>query len=343
MRNKHGVLLVNIGSPASYEVKDVKPYLRSFLMDKEVINLPYILRWILVNLIIIPRRAPNSAAKYKQVWLDEGSPLTVYSERFRKLVQSFLGVKFIVETGMSNSSPTIEEAFVKLLNSNIDSLLVVPMYPQFAQATSGSVKNEILRLEKKYHLQHKPVIFLPPFYSEKSFVDNSVRITKAFLDGKTVDHYLFSYHGLPESQILKNSFCQINNECCAKQSSRLQGCYRAQCIQTTKLFALELGLRDDQWTLSFQSRLGRAKWLGPSTEDTLKELAHKGIKNLAVLSPSFVADCIETIEELGMEGRETFEHAGGLNMYLVPCLNGDEKWAQDFARHCQENIASFDI
>ena len=340
MKRKKGVLLINIGSPASYAVKDVKPYLKSFLMDKQVINLPFIPRWVLVNWIIIPRRASFSAAKYKQVWLPEGSPLTVYSERFKSQLQEALGENFIVETGMSNSAPNIETGLMKLIAQNISEILIIPMYPQEAQATSGSAKNEILRLEQKHDLRI-PFFFLPAFYADSSFQNNIVRIAKDFLKGKKVDHYLFSYHGLPESQILKVGGCKIDDVCCAQAKSLLKGCYRAQCFQTTRLLAKELGLRDDQWTLSFQSRLGRAKWLGPSTEETLEKLAHKGTKNLAVLSPSFVADCIETIEELGMEGSETFKKAGGERLHLVPCLNADPQWAQDFANHCRKSLESY--
>jgi ferrochelatase len=340
MKRKKGILLINIGSPASYAVKDVKPYLKSFLMDKQVINLPFISRWVLVNWIIIPRRASFSAAKYKQVWMPEGSPLTVYSERFKQALQSALGENFQVETGMSNSAPNIETGLMRLVKQNVSEILVIPMYPQEAQATSGSAKNEILRLEKKHDLT-MPFFFLPAFFADASFQENTVRIARDFLKDRKIDHYLFSYHGLPESQILRVQGCQIDDACCAQPKSLLKGCYRAQCLQTTRALAKSMGLREDQWTYSFQSRLGRAKWLGPSTEETLDKLAHRGIKNLAVLSPSFVADCIETIEELGMEGSETFKKAGGEKLHLVPCLNADSEWAKDFARHCRESLETY--
>lgn len=341
MKRRKGVLLINIGSPASFEVKDVKPYLKKFLMDKEVIRLPFIPRWILVNWLIVPRRSISSAAKYKQVWLPEGSPLTVYSERFRQEMQSVLGDDFIVETGMSNSHPNIEEALLKLVKQDVAEILVVPMYPQDAMATTGSAKNEILRLEKKHGLR-MPFYFMPPFYSDAPFLKNSVRITQEFLRDKEVDHYLFSYHGLPESHILRNEGCKIDDSCCTQQTSRLKGCYRAQCLQTTRLLVRDLGIPDGKWSYSFQSRLGRAKWLGPATEHHLQELAKKGVRHLAVLCPSFVADCIETIEEIGLEGGKTFTDAGGEKLHLVPCLNGDSRWAREFAEHCRKSLEVYE-
>jgi ferrochelatase len=335
--DKKGVLLINIGSPDSYQVKDVRKYLRLFLMDKEIINLPFLLRWILVHWIIVPRRGPFSAANYKKIWMTEGSPLIVYSRAFKKKLQESLGPQYIVRTGMAFSSPNIEEALLDLHNQDVEKILVVPLFPQYAAATTGSVSQEVRRVLRKHRLQ-TPVKWLEPFYADSGYIENSGRIAREFLRDKSVEHYLFSYHGLPESQIRRNDFCRIDKTCCLQEISCLKNCYRAQCLKNSELLAQSLGLRRDQWTFSFQSRLGRAKWIGPSTEETLKDLVRRGKKNIAVLCPSFVADCIETLEEIGIGGRETFHAAGGEEFHLVPCLNDDENWSKSFANLCARQI-----
>lgn len=337
--DKKGLLLINIGSPRSYQVEDVKKYLRIFLMDKEVINLPFILRWPLVNLLIVPRRGPFSAQNYQKVWMDGGSPLIVHSENFKNKLQLALGDSYVVRTGMSFSDPNIEESLLALVRDGVSEILAVPMFPQFAQVTTGAINEVVRKLVRKHRLQ-VPVRLLPEFYRDDAFIKNTARVTQEFLQDKKVDHFLFSYHGLPEAQIRKNSFCEINGACCSQESSCLKGCYRAQCFKTSQLLAARMGLPPHQWSLAFQSRLGRAKWIGPATDETIKSLPTRGFKKIAVICPSFVADCIETLEEIGIGGKEDFIHAGGEELHLIPCLNSDLVWAQDFARLTEQSFDS---
>ncbi len=332
---KTGILLVNIGSPKSYEVPEVKKYLLRFLMDKDVLSIPFVFRWPLVNLLIVPKRAPFSAQNYKKVWMPGGSPLIVYSEAFRQRLQEKLDEPFVVKTGMSFSNPDIEESLLAFAKENVERILYIPLFPQYAEATTGAVTKAM----KAYVLKHQikiPIQVMTPFYKENSFVKNVSRIALNSTQGKNIEHYLFSYHGLPESQIRRRPACRINSDCCKKALSCEENCYRAQCFRTTEIIAKDMGLSAEQWSLSFQSRLGRAKWIGPSTEETLQHLGSAGVKRLAVLCPSFVADCIETLEEIRIAGRERFIQAGGEDLYLVPCVNDDTQWVADFADHCRE-------
>jgi ferrochelatase len=204
------------------------------------------------------------------------------------------------------------------------------MFPQYAGATTGSVTDTLQKLLAKHSIKI-PVKILPPFYNQASFVENSARIAKDFLLNKKVDHYVFSFHGLPEKQVLKHG-CEMSNTCYITGKTCVTNCYRAQCHENSRLLAKAMSLQEGQWTVAFQSRLGRAKWIGPSTDETIQKLAQDKIKSIAVLCPSFVADCIETIEEIGMGAREDFLHHGGENLHLVPCLNADPDWARDFAK-----------
>jgi ferrochelatase len=289
---KKGVLLLNIGSPQSYKVDDVKAYLKNFLMDKDVINLPFIFRWPLVNLLIVPKRGPFSAANYQKVWMEgEGSPLTVYTNRFAKKLQMQLGQDYTVKIGMRYAEPTIDRALTEFKDEGVTDVLLAPMFPQYAEATTGSsVKFTLNEIERR-NLGIKTAT-LPSFYNEDAFIQPSVDIAKATIQNKKVDHYLFSFHGLPESHIRKICDCLDQDNFSAENHSA--NCYRGQCIATATTMAQRLGISDLNWSISFQSRLGRAEWLKPSTDDTLKTLPKTGKKNIAVLCPSFVADCIET-------------------------------------------------
>jgi ferrochelatase len=328
---KKGVILLNIGSPTSYEVPEVKKYLRNFLMDRDVIDLPFLFRWPLVNLLIVPKRGPFSAANYKKVWMEgEGSPLTVYSNHFAKKLQAALGSNYSVKVGMRYAEPTIDRALSEFNVEGVDSVVLAPMFPQYAEATTGSsVKYTLNQIQKNgYRFKTQT---LPPFFNEDAFIGPSVDISKTALKNKTVDHYLFSFHGLPESHIRKLDGCRIDDTCCLQKSACAKNCYRAQCFATAKKIAEDLGASKDQWSVSFQSRLGRAEWLKPSTDDALKSLAEAGKKNIAVLCPSFVADCIETLEEIGIGGQELFKEHGGDSFHLIPCLNENQEWVNGFA------------
>ncbi len=337
---KTGVLLLNIGSPQSYEVPDVKKYLENFLMDKDVINLPWLFRWILVKGLIVPRRAPFSAANYKKVWLNEGSPLTVYTDRFAAELQSALGPKFYVTVGMRYSMPSIQDALDKFKSEQVDSILLAPLFPQYAEATTGSSIKESLRLIKENSL-NVPVKKLNHFYANKDFVQLTAQSTREALKDSSkdpsVEHYLFSFHGLPESHVRKMQGCLQNESCCLQQGACEKPCYRAQCFATASAVAKELGLSSNQWSVSYQSRLGREEWLKPSTDHSLDELAKSGKTKIAVLCPSFVADCIETLEEIGIGGKADFLKAGGKEFHLIPCLNDSRSWAKGFADLIRSN------
>lgn len=329
--SKKGVLLLNIGSPRTYQVEDVKAYLKTFLMDKDIINIPFFVRWPLVHGIIVPRRAPFSAENYKKIWMEnEGSPLTVYTNRFAKALQESLGSSYSVKVGMRYSDPLIGKALEEFAKEEISSLLIVPLYPQYAEATTGSSVKEVNRWLKKLGLDI-PTSVLPPFYVDDSFIKPSVRLVKESTAGKNFDHYLFSFHGLPESQVRKVHGCLRTEDCCFDQDACAKNCYRAQCYATATKMAESLNLPDSHWSVSFQSRLGRAEWIKPATDHTLEVLAQKGKKSVAVVCPSFVADCIETLEEIGIGGQEIFEHNGGTDYQLVPCVNDDREWIEGFA------------
>jgi ferrochelatase len=323
---KTGVLLMNIGTPASYEVADVKKYLTEFLMDKDVISLPYPLRWALVNLLIVPKRGPYSAANYKKVWMEEGSPLLVYSKRMCEKFQRALGEQYSVKLGLRYSEPSPNRALQEFHDEGCEKIVVFPLFPQYAEATSGSSIKEFKNILKKMK-STLPIEIVPPFYDKKFFINTSALIAKRALQGKNPDHFLFSFHGLPESQVREVQGCLVSDNCCQQKMACNKNCYRAQCLASAKSIAQAMGLNANQWSVGFQSRLGRAKWIGPSTDEMIADLRTKNISSLAVLCPSFVADCIETLEEIGIGAREDFIKQGGKEFHLVPCMN-DEGWEQ---------------
>lgn len=338
--SKIGIFLFNIGTPRSYEVSDVKEYLLNFLMDKDVINLPFLIRWPLVHGLIVPKRAPVSAKNYKKVWLNEGSPLWVYSKHFADKLQNEMGSHYSVKLGMRYSEPSIETSLKEFAAEKVESILLVPLFPQYAEATTGSVLKEFHRVQKKLNLQIRTHT-IQDFYQEESFITPSVEILKEALKNKKVDHYLFSFHGLPESHVRKNEGCLASANCCFEKAACEKPCYRAQCFATATQIAQSLELSPSHWSLSFQSRLGRAEWLKPSTEHSLKALAKDAKKNVTIICPSFVADCIETLEEIALGGAETFKHAGGENLYVIPCVNEDDRWVQGFASLLKKTSIAF--
>lgn len=329
---KTGILIVNLGTPDSFSTNDVRKYLREFLMDGRVIDIPLLPRFLLVNGIIAPFRAPKSARVYKKVWLENGSPLKVYGINLVELLRSELGNHFMVELAMRYQSPSIEQGIEAMMRSEVKQIIIVPLFPQYASATSGSIVQNVMDIMKKFPL-FPEIQITGPFYNESFFLQPlAQRLKEAVVKGD-YDQVLFSYHGLPERQIRKGDSTKncLSNDCCTQIHSGNQFCYRAQCFETTRLLAKASNLDPEKCTTSFQSRLGRDPWIKPYTEDKIKGWPSQGVKRVLALSPSFVADCLETTEEIGMEYRDVFFESGGEKWDLLPCLNADLDWAKSLA------------
>lgn len=332
-----GVLLVNLGSPDSTDPKDVKKYLDEFLMDPRVIDVPYWARVLIVRGIILNTRPKKSAEAYEKIWWDEGSPLIVLSERLREKVDALTSVP--IALAMRYQSPSILQGLQELHDQGVDEVLVFPLYPQFAMATTET----ILVLAEELRQQHFPKMqftSVPAFYNHSDYIRVLGDSIFESLKGVEFDHLLFSYHGVPERHIRKSditkSHCKIDGSCCQTPSPAHQFCYRHQCYETTRLVAQYLELTPDNYSVSFQSRLGFDPWLKPPTDRTIERLGLNGTKNLAIVTPAFVSDCLETLEEIGMEGKELFHEVGGKEFTVVPCLNDREDWVKMLSRWIDE-------
>lgn len=323
---KRALILNNIGTPKSPSATDVKVYLDEFLMDPGVIALPWPLRWLLVKGLITPRRSHSSAHKYSQVWTDRGSPLMFFTEDLARGLNGELGGEWIVKIGMRYGSPSIAETLNECRSDGVDEIVFAPLFPQFAEATTGSANAE-LRKRLKAMKWNPRVAFLEPFHGDRGFLEAQASLIRDVL--REDDHVVFSFHGLPESHLKRESGC-LTEGCCDRAKACEAGCYKAQSLKTARDLAKILELAPGKWTVGFQSRLGRAKWIGPATDDVLHDLAAQG-KNCLVACPSFVTDCLETLEEIGLGGREDFLKAGGRRFALVPCLNADGEWTKALA------------
>jgi len=325
---KKGVLLVNLGSPDSYNPKDVKKYLGEFLMDERVIDIPYTARALLVRGIILKTRPKASAAAYKKIWWEEGSPLIVISERLKKKVQKQLDEP--VALAMRYGSMTIRKGLQELVDKGVEEVLLFPLYPQFAMATTETILVLAEKLKRDYFPNLK-LNAVPAFYNKPDYIQVLSNAIKKHLEGINYEHLLFSYHGVPERHIRKSdvtkSHCKIDESCCITPSKAHQFCYRHQCLEVTRLVAEKLELEEGTFSTSFQSRLGFDPWLQPYTDRTIERLGKQGIKNMAIVTPAFVSDCLETLEEIAMEGKEIFEEMGGNTFTTIPCLNDDDEWA----------------
>ena len=323
-----GALLVNLGSPNSTSVKDVKNYLDEFLMDKRVIDTPYLVRAFVVKGIILNTRPKKSAAAYKKIWWNEGSPLIVLSERLHKKVKAQSNIP--VELAMRYGNPSIKSGIQKLADKGVTEIYLIPLYPQFAMATTETIVVLANKIVCKQFPQIK-IIDLPAFYKQPDYITVLSNSIQKHLDETKPDHLLFSYHGVPERHIRKSditkSHCKIDGSCCNTPSKAHDFCYRHQCYETTKLVAEKLNLNENFYSTSFQSRLGRDPWLQPYTDKTIDNFAQNGVKNLAVVTPAFVSDCLETLEEIGMEAKHSFKENGGVEFSTIPCLNDDDDWA----------------
>ncbi|OBX23478.1 MULTISPECIES: ferrochelatase [Bizionia] len=330
---KKGILLVNLGSPDSPEPKDVKKYLGEFLMDERVIDVPLWARTLLVKGIILNTRPKASAAAYKKIWWENGSPLIVLSEQLQESIQQ--EVDYPVALAMRYGSMTIKKGIQELVDKGVDAVFLIPLYPQFAMATTET----ILVLAEEIRQEHFPNITmnsLPAFYNNSDYIDVLSDSIARHLKGKNYEHLLFSYHGVPERHIRKSditkSHCKIDGSCCATPSPAHEFCYRHQCLDVTRLVAEKLGFAPGTYSSSFQSRLGFDPWLLPYTDRTIERLGKEGIKNMAIVTPAFVSDCLETLEEIAMEGEEIFHEMGGNEFTTIPCLNSDKPWVDLLAK-----------
>jgi len=330
---EQALLLVNLGSPASTEVADVRRYLNQFLMDPHVIDLPWPLRRLLVSLILA-RRPAQSAHAYASIWWPEGSPLVVLGQRLRDELRAHWS-QGPVELAMRYGEPSIERALLDLAGRGVRELVFAPLYPQFADSTTTTAVEEAQRVVRQHGLDLQLRV-LPAFYEQPDYLAALAESVRPYLE-QGFDHLLLSFHGLPERHLKRSDpsggHCLQGPDCCQRaQGEVLARCYRAQCLRTAEGLARAAGLGPQQWSVSFQSRLGRAKWIEPYTEARLDELAAAGVRKLLVMCPAFVADCIETLEEIGDRGREQFLAAGGEELILVPCLNTHPAWVETLAK-----------
>lgn len=328
-----GVLLVNLGSPDSPTAKDVKPYLDEFLMDERVIDVPNWLRNIIVRGIILQTRPKKSAEAYSKIWWEEGSPLIVISERFAEKVKH--QTEMPVALGMRYGSMTIKNALQELKDKGVDEVLLVPLYPQYAMSSFETVVVKTMEVQNA-HFPEIQITTLPAFYNNPDYIEVLSKSIEKGLEGFDYDHVLFSYHGIPERHIRKSDptkfHCKIDGSCCKTNSVAHHTCYRHQCFDTTEKVKAFLGLPEDKISISFQSRLPNDPWLKPFTDFEFERLAKEGKTKLAVITPAFVSDCLETLEEIAMEGKDQFMEAGGESYIHIPCLNDNEEWVELMAK-----------
>lgn len=328
---KTGVILVNVGTPDSTSTADVRKYLREFLMDKRVIDIPFISRWFLINFIVAPFRAPKSAKEYRKLWTERGSPLLFHAEDLRDKLLNQLGKEqYQIEIAMRYQSPSIQTALENLKKANVKKIIVLPLFPQYASASTGTVADKVMEIVKEWQVVPS-ISFINDFVDHPLFLEAWAEIGKEMMEKADYDTYLFSYHGLPERQILKASsdgYCQLSDKCCSVRTKKNQYCYRAQCFYTTRLIANRLNLPEDKVKTSFQSRLLKDPWIKPYTDDVINELAAEGRKRVLAFSPAFVADCLETTIEVGEEYQEQFLALGGERWDLVPSLNSNDTWVE---------------
>ena len=337
--SQSAVLLVNLGSPNSPRPSDVRTYLREFLMDGRVLDAPYPVRFGIVHFMILPWRPKKSAEAYEKIWTAEGSPLVATSRKVRAKLQQRLGIP--VELAMRYQNPSINQALAKLNAEGVKKLLLIPMFPHYAMSSYETAVERVASLLTKVAPEISLSV-MAPFYEHPDYIRALVGSAADYLR-QPYDHLLFSFHGIPERHLRKSDptscHCLTKPECCAGTSPVHHTCYRAQCFKTAHAFAKLAGLPDDKFSIAFQSRLGRDPWLKPYTDHVLEILAKTETKKLLVICPAFVADCLETLEEIGIRGRQSFRDAGGEELTLIPCLNEHPLWIAALEKMVREWLA----
>ncbi len=321
--------MINLGSPDSTSIKDVRKYLDEFLMDERVIGKSYWFRWFLVKVIILNTRPRKSAKAYKKIWWEEGSPLIVLSKRLFDKVTKL--VKFPVALAMRYGSISIFKGLKELDDKGVKNITVLPLYPHYAMSSYETVVEKV-KDEVKTNFPHLKIKTVEPFYNDKKYIDLLCKKIKSTISKIEYDHILFSYHGIPISHLKisdpTNSHCYKVKDCCNNHSDAHKFCYKHQVLETTELVIKKLKIDKNKYSNAFQSRLPNEAWLKPYTDDELVRLAKEGKKKLVIVTPAFVTDCLETLEEIAMEGKEEFLEAGGESYHYVPCLNDDDDWAK---------------
>lgn len=335
--SKKGILLINLGSPKSTAVKDVREYLDEFLMDERVLDIKWIGRTLLVKGIILRTRPKKSAEAYKSVWTEDGSPLIVYSKKVQQKLQNIVDIP--VGLAMRYAEPSIESGIQELVSQGVTKITVLPLYPQYAMSTTETVIEKAEEVRKK-KFPHIKINYVKPFYNRDSYITSLANSIKEGLP-ENYDKLLFSYHGVPERHIYATDYthtCNLENCREEKDLHFNHYCYLNHCYETTRLVKEKLALPDDKVQISFQSRLLKDPWLKPYTDYTLEDFPKNGVKSIAVCCPAFVSDCLETLEEISMEGKEEFLHAGGENFTYIPCLNDNDDWIEVVKEVCEEML-----
>ena len=332
MKKKTGVLLIQLGTPDSPKISDVRKYLSEFLNDERVIDIPWLARKILVNLIIVPFRAPKSAKIYRELWTEKGSPLLFYSESLKKKVQNVLPDNYDVYLAMRYQNPSMESVLAQMKKKQYDEIIIFPLFPQYASATSGSAIEKAVGIIKNWWVIPQLKI-VSHFYEDENFINSFVQRASKF-NFDEYDHVLFSFHGLPNRQVDKvyedGKPCS-DHDCELIITEENKFCYKAQCYATTRLISERLNIPESKFSVCFQSRLNK-DWLEPFADKTLIKLAESGIKKVLVFSPAFVADCLETLIEIGSEYQSLFKSHGGEKVQLVESLNDNDDWVDGLAK-----------
>jgi ferrochelatase len=337
-----GLLLVNLGTPDSPEPSDVRRYLREFLSDPRVLDMPAWWRFLVLELLILPFRPRASGEAYEKIWTSRGSPLLFHSEDLAAKVRERLAGRSVVELAMRYGRPSIASALDRFREAGVDRIVVFPLYPQYSSAATGSSLQRVFELAAaRWNTPYLQVV--PPFYDHPAFIGACARVAAPVIAGGPTDAILFSFHGLPERHCRKSDesgrHCLASASCCDRIVDANRNCYRAQCFATARALADRLGIPADRRIVCFQSRLGRTPWIRPYTDEVLASLPAKGVKRAVIVSPAFVADCLETLEELGLRAAATFRDAGGEELRVVPAVNAEDGWADGVVALAREASA----